>query len=33
MPATTFKAMFTDAKAGNLVYKPREPGLADQAKA
>ena len=33
MPATTFKAMFTDAKPGNLVYKPASPELADQAKA
>jgi putative ABC transport system permease protein len=33
MPATTFKAMFTDAKPGNLVYKPASPAVADQAKA
>ena len=33
MPATTFKAMFTDARPGNLVYKPRSPAVADQAKA
>ena len=33
IPATTFKAMFTDAKPGNLVYKPASPAVADQAKA
>ena len=33
MPASTFKAMFSDAKVGNLVYKPRSAKLADQAKA
>jgi putative ABC transport system permease protein len=33
MPASTFKAMFTDAKVGNFVYKPRSPADADQAKA
>ena len=33
MPATTFKAMFTDARPGNLVYKPVSPEVADQAKA
>ena len=33
MPATTFKAMFTDARPGNLVYKPRSPAVADLAKA
>jgi len=33
MPATTFKAMFTDARPNNLVYKPASPAVADQAKA
>ena len=34
IPATTFKAMFTDGKIGNMVYKPVGDGeLADQAKA
>jgi putative ABC transport system permease protein len=33
VPATTFKAMFTDEKLGNLVYKPLSVGLADEAKA
>jgi putative ABC transport system permease protein len=33
MPATTFKAMFTDARPGNLVYKPSSPAVADLAKA
>ena len=33
IPATTFKAMFTDGKIGNMVYKPASPELADQAKA
>jgi putative ABC transport system permease protein len=33
IPATTFKAMFTDEKLGNLVYKPVSVGLADEAKA
>lgn len=33
MPSTTFKAMFTDAKPANLVYKPGSPAVADQAKA
>jgi putative ABC transport system permease protein len=33
IPATTFKAMFTDARPGNLVYKPASPAVADQAKA
>ena len=33
MPAATFKAMFTDVKLGNMVYKPASEGLADQAKA
>jgi putative ABC transport system permease protein len=32
MPATTFKAMFTDAKPNNIVYKPQSPAVADQAK-
>ena len=32
-PSTTFKAMFTDAKPANLVYKPASPAVADQAKA
>lgn len=33
IPAPTFKAMFTDAKLGNMVYKPMNEGMADQAKA
>jgi len=33
IPAPTFKAMFTDAKLGNMVYKPASEQLADQAKA
>ena len=33
IPAPTFKAMFTDAKIQNLVYKPATPEVADQAKA
>jgi len=33
IPATTFKAMFTDAKIGNMVYKPANAQVADQAKA
>ena len=33
IPATTFKAMFTDGKIGNLVYKPRSPAVGDMAKA
>jgi putative ABC transport system permease protein len=33
IPAPTFKAMFTDAKVGNMVYKPVSEGMADQAKA
>jgi putative ABC transport system permease protein len=33
IPAPTFKAMFTDTKLGNMVYKPASEGLADQAKA
>jgi putative ABC transport system permease protein len=33
IPATTFKAMFTDSRVGNLVYRPLSPALADQAKA
>jgi len=33
IPATTFKAMFTDARPENLVYKPESPAVADQAKA
>ncbi len=32
IPASTFKAMFTDAKVSNFVYKPRSAELADQAK-
>lgn len=32
IPATTFKAMFTDAKPGNLVYKPLSLETADLAK-
>jgi putative ABC transport system permease protein len=31
IPAPTFKAMFTDAKLGNLVYQPASPEVADQA--
>ncbi|HEV7499891.1 MAG TPA: ABC transporter permease, partial [Vicinamibacteria bacterium] len=33
IPAPTFKAMFTDAKLNNMVYKPMNEGMADQAKA
>jgi putative ABC transport system permease protein len=33
IPAPTFKAMFTDAKIGNMVYKPASEQMADQAKA
>jgi putative ABC transport system permease protein len=33
IPAPTFKAMFTDTKIANLVYKPATPEVADQAKA
>jgi len=33
IPAPTFKAMFTDAKIGNMVYKPANEQVADQAKA
>jgi putative ABC transport system permease protein len=33
IPAPTFKAMFTDAKLGNMVYKPASEDMADQAKA
>ncbi len=33
IPASTFKAMFTDAKVGNFVYKPVSAAAADQAKA
>jgi putative ABC transport system permease protein len=33
IPATTFKAMFTDVKIGNMVYKPKSPEVADRAKA
>jgi putative ABC transport system permease protein len=33
IPATTFKAMFTDGKIGNLVYKAKSPEVADRAKA
>jgi putative ABC transport system permease protein len=33
IPATTFRAMFTDGKIGNMVYKPRSPEVADRAKA
>jgi len=32
IPATTFKAMFTDAKPGNMVYKPVSMETADLAK-
>jgi putative ABC transport system permease protein len=33
IPAPTFKAMFTDARLGNMVYKPASEQMADQAKA
>jgi putative ABC transport system permease protein len=33
IPATTFKAMFTDARVGNIIYKPVSLELGDQAKA
>jgi putative ABC transport system permease protein len=33
IPATTFKAMFTDVKIQNLIYKPKSLDMADQAKA
>jgi putative ABC transport system permease protein len=33
IPAPTFKAMFTDARIGNMVYKPARAEVADQAKA
>jgi len=33
IPAPTFKAMFTDAHIGNMIYKPASEQLADQAKA
>jgi putative ABC transport system permease protein len=33
IPAPTFKAMFTDARIGNMVYKPANEQVADQAKA
>jgi putative ABC transport system permease protein len=33
IPATTFKAMFTDGTIGNMVYKPKSPEVADRAKA
>jgi putative ABC transport system permease protein len=33
IPATTFKAMFTDARLNNLIYKPASLELGDQAKA
>jgi putative ABC transport system permease protein len=33
IPAPTFKAMFTDARVGNMVYKPASEQMADQAKA
>jgi putative ABC transport system permease protein len=33
IPASTFKAMFTDAKIGNFIYKPASLELGDQAKA
>jgi putative ABC transport system permease protein len=29
MPATSFKSIYTDAKIGNFVYKPRSPEVAD----
>jgi putative ABC transport system permease protein len=33
IPASTFKAMFTDARLNNLIYKPASLELGDQAKA
>jgi putative ABC transport system permease protein len=33
IPADTFKTMFTDAKVGNMVYRPLREDVADQAKA
>ncbi len=33
IPASTFRAMFTDAKVANFVYKPGNAAVADQAKA
>jgi putative ABC transport system permease protein len=33
IPATTFRAMFTDARMSNMVYKPAAPELGDQVKA
>jgi putative ABC transport system permease protein len=33
VPATTFRALFTDATLQNVVYRPRSPELGDQAKA
>jgi putative ABC transport system permease protein len=33
IPAPTFKAMFSDGKIGNMVYKPASEQVADQAKA
>jgi putative ABC transport system permease protein len=33
IPATTFKAMFTDGKIQNMVYKPKSQEVADMAKA
>jgi putative ABC transport system permease protein len=33
IPATTFKAMFTDGKIQNMVYKPKSQAVADMAKA
>jgi putative ABC transport system permease protein len=33
IPATSFKAMFTDAEVGNLVYRPARPELSGRAKA
>jgi putative ABC transport system permease protein len=33
IPAPTFKAMFTDAKLQNMVYRPASEQMADQAKA
>jgi putative ABC transport system permease protein len=32
IPAPTFKAMFTDGKLNNMVYKPVSPEMGDQAK-
>jgi putative ABC transport system permease protein len=33
IPLTTFRSIFTDARLGNIVYRPATPELGDQAKA